>query len=62
MPKNTMAWSYRKNARHPNSKKDVVWKAVCNKTKRKTKKRWLDDVSTDLRKIGIIEWRDRARD
>jgi hypothetical protein len=26
------------------------------------KTRWLDDVSTDLRKIGINEWRDRARD
>jgi len=24
--------------------------------------RWLDDVSTDLRKMGINEWRDRARD
>jgi len=24
--------------------------------------RWLDDVSTDLRKIGINEWRVRARD
>ena len=32
-----MAWSYRKNARHPNPKKDVVRKVVCNKTKRKTK-------------------------
>jgi len=32
-----MAWSHRKNARHSNSKKDVVWKAVCNKMKRKTK-------------------------
>jgi hypothetical protein len=31
-----MAWSYRKKARHHNSKKDV-WKAACNKTKRKTK-------------------------
>jgi len=31
-----MAWSCRKNARHRNSKKDVQ-KAVCNKTKRKTK-------------------------
>jgi len=31
-----MAWSYRKNARHRNPKKDVR-KAVCNKTKRKTK-------------------------
>ena len=37
MPKNTMAWSYRKNARHRNPKKDVVRKAVCNKTKKKTK-------------------------
>ena len=24
--------------------------------------RWLDDVSMDLRKVGINEWRDRARD
>ena len=24
--------------------------------------RWLDDVSTDLRTMGINEWRDRARD
>ena len=24
--------------------------------------RWLDDVSTDLRKMGISEWRDRTRD
>ena len=22
---------------------------------------WLDDVSTDLRKMGVNEWRDRAR-
>jgi hypothetical protein len=26
------------------------------------KMRWLDDVSTELRKMGINEWRDRARD
>jgi hypothetical protein len=26
------------------------------------KTRWLDDVSTDLRKMVINEWRDRARD
>jgi hypothetical protein len=26
------------------------------------KTRWLDDVSADLRKMGINEWRDRARD
>jgi len=24
--------------------------------------RWLDDVSTDLRNMGINEWRGRARD
>jgi CRISPR/Cas system CSM-associated protein Csm2 small subunit len=28
----------------------------------RTKTRWLDDVSTDLRKMGINEWKDRARD
>jgi hypothetical protein len=37
MPKNTVAWSHRKNARYRNSKKDAVWKAVCNKMKRKAK-------------------------
>ena len=58
MPKNKMAWAYRKNARHSNPKKDAVRKAVCNTTKRKTKN---VDVSMDLRKMGINEWRDRAR-
>jgi len=37
MPNNAMAWSHRKNARHCNSKKDVVRKAVCNKMRWKTK-------------------------
>jgi hypothetical protein len=37
MSKNTMAWSYRKYARHSNPKKGAVWKAVCNEMKRKTK-------------------------
>jgi hypothetical protein len=36
MSENAMAWPYRKNARQRNSKK-YVWKAVGNKTKRKTK-------------------------
>jgi len=36
MPNNTMAWSYRKNETHRNPKKDVVRKAVSNKTKSKT--------------------------
>jgi hypothetical protein len=58
-----MAWSHRKNAGHSNPQKYVVWKAVCNKTQRgRPKTRWLDDVSTDLRQMGIDEWRDRARD
>ena len=35
--KTKMAWAYRKNARHSNPKKDAVRKAVCKKTKRKTK-------------------------
>jgi hypothetical protein len=26
------------------------------------KTRWMDNVYTDLRKMGINEWRDRARD
>ena len=47
MPKNTMAWSYRKNA---------------TRRRGRPKVRWLDDVSTVLRKMGINEWRDRARD
>jgi hypothetical protein len=32
-----MAWSSRKNARHHSFKKDAIWKAICDKTKRKTK-------------------------
>jgi hypothetical protein len=30
-------------------------------TRRRPKMRWLEDVSMDLRKMGVIEWRDRAR-
>ena len=37
MPKNKMAWAYRKNARHRNPKKDAARKAVGNKTQGKTK-------------------------
>ena len=62
MPKNTMAWSHRKNARHRNSKKDVVGKLCATRRRGRPKLRWLDDVSTGLRKMGINEWRDRARD
>jgi hypothetical protein len=44
-----------------NPQKDVR-KAVCNKTQRKTKNEMAGDVSTDLRKMGINEWSDTARD
>jgi hypothetical protein len=61
MPKNTMAWSYRKNARHRNPKKDVR-NLHATRQRERPKMRWLDDVSTDLRRMRINEWRDRARD
>jgi len=64
MPKTTMAWSYRKNARHrnPPPPKKMYGKLYATRRRGRPKMRWLDDVSTDLRKIGINEWRDRARD
>jgi len=61
MPKNTMAWSYRKNARHRNPKK-MTGKLYATRRRGRPKMRWVDDVSTDLREMGINEWRDRARD
>ena len=62
MAKNMMAWSHRKNARHRNSKKKMYGKLYATRRRGRPKMRWLDDVSTDLRKMGINEWRDRARD
>jgi len=62
MAKNMMAWSHRKNARHRNSKKKMYGKLYATRRRGRPKMRWLDDVSTDLRKLGINEWRDRARD
>ena len=63
MPKNTMAWSHRKNARHCNSKKKMLYgKLHAARRRGRPKMRWLDDGSMDLRKMGIKEWRDRARD
>jgi hypothetical protein len=45
---------------------DIIYIVVSKKlyaTRRRgrPKKRWLDDVSMDLRKMGVNEWRDRAR-
>jgi hypothetical protein len=37
-------------------------KLYATRRRGRPKMRWLDDVSTDLRKMGIKEWRDRARD
>jgi hypothetical protein len=42
--------------------KKMYAKLYATKRRGRQKTRWLDDVSTDLRKMGINEWRDRARD
>ena len=63
MPKNTVARSHRKNARHRNSKKRCCTESCMQQDEEEDQKmRWLDDVSTDLRKMGINEWRGRGRD
>ena len=43
-------------------KKMLYGKLYATRRRGRPKMRWLDDVSTDLRKMGINEWRDRARD
>jgi hypothetical protein len=42
--------------------KKMYGKLYATRRRGRSKMRWLDDVSTDLRKMGINEWRDRARD
>jgi hypothetical protein len=37
-------------------------KLYATRRRGRPKKGWLDDVSMDLRKMEINEWRDRARD
>jgi hypothetical protein len=37
-------------------------KLYATRRRGRPKTRWVDDVSTDLRKMGINEWRNRARD
>jgi hypothetical protein len=57
-----MAWSYRKNARHRNPpKKKLYGKLYATRRRGRPKMRWLDNVSMDLRKMGVNDWRDRAR-
>ena len=43
-------------------KKRLYGRLYVTRRRGRPKMRWLDDVSTDLRKMGINEWRDRARD
>jgi hypothetical protein len=42
--------------------KKMYGKLYATRRRGRPKSRWLDDVSTDLRKMGINEWRGRARD
>ena len=42
--------------------KKMYGKLYATRRRGRPKMRWLDDVSTDLRKAGINEWRERARD
>jgi hypothetical protein len=43
-------------------KKMLYGKLYATRRRGRPKTRWLGDVSTDLRKMGMNEWRDRARD
>jgi hypothetical protein len=43
-------------------KKMLYGKLYATRRRGRPKTRWLVDVSMDLRKMGINEWRDRARD
>jgi hypothetical protein len=42
--------------------KKMYGKLYATRRRGRPKTRWLDDVSTDLRKMGINEWRNRVRD
>jgi hypothetical protein len=42
-------------------KKMLYGKLYATRRRVRPKIRWLDDVSMDLRKMGVNEWRDRAR-
>jgi len=42
-------------------KKMLYGKLYAARRRGRPRMRWVDDVSMDLRKMGINEWRDRAR-
>jgi hypothetical protein len=42
--------------------KKMYGRLCATRRRGKPKTRWLNDVSIDLRKMGINEWRGRARD
>jgi hypothetical protein len=42
--------------------KKMYGKLYATRRRGRPKMRWLDDVFTDLRKMGINKWRERARD
>jgi hypothetical protein len=47
---------------HTAFSKKMYGKLYATRRRGRPKMRWMDDVSTELRKMGINEWRDRARD
>jgi hypothetical protein len=42
-------------------KKMLYGKLYATRRRRRPRMRWLDDVSMDLREMGVSRWRDRAR-
>jgi hypothetical protein len=61
MPKNTVAWSHKKMQDTAIPKKILYGKLYAPRRRGRPKMRWLDDVSMDLRKMGLKKWKDRAR-
>jgi hypothetical protein len=41
--------------------KKMYGKLYATRRRERPKMRWLDEVSMDLRKMGLNEWKDRAR-
>ena len=62
MPKNKMAWPIERTQDTAIPKEKMCGKLYATRRRGRPKMRWLDDVSTDLREMGINEWWDRARD